>query len=138
MVKTPKQFYDKYDYVKVRGTRKVNFGRREWNNFNHFHIEEGDIAIVPRGEEGVESENFNMTFYIENDDFFEIIDAEPDIPVGDDEQEQTESAPEDDEETEKFECEECGRSFDTERGLNQHKSQMHDEEENNKNEDEGE
>lgn len=131
-----KEYDDKYDWVKVKANRKVNFGKREWNNYNNVPVSEGEVLVLPRGEQGVDAEDFDMTYYFRNN-FFEIVDPEPDVSgsnVSSADPEPVESDEGDDEET--FVCEDCERDFDSERGLRTHRSQMHENREDNKNEEE--
>ncbi len=110
---------DKYDWVKVRSNRKHNLGKREWNNQRNVPIKEGEEVILPRGSSDPDEDLSGMKFYFKNG-FYEVIDSEP---FGND-LENTESAPEDDDE--EYSCPECDRGFDSEQGMKSHKRQKHD------------
>lgn len=114
---------EKYDWVKVRSNRKHNLGKREWNGQTNVKIAEDEELILPRGSNDPDESLDGMKFYFKNN-FYEVIDAEPELPSND----TSESAPEDDDE--QIPCPECDRTFSSERGMKQHKRQKH------KNEDE--
>lgn len=113
---------EKYDWVKVRSNKKHKLGRRPWNGNTNMLIAEDEIVILPRGVEGKNDSELNgMRFYFDNG-FYEIVDTEP---FG--------NSIEGDAETEKDDaqvgCPKCDRSFDSERGMKQHKRQKHKKEE---------
>lgn len=134
-----KEYDSKYDWVKVRSQRKVNFGKREWNNYNNVPVTEDEVLILPRGEEGVKAEDFDMTYYFRNG-FFEVVDPEPELPGNqsastEDETADPENTGQDDGDDEKqnsshdYECNQCGRTFDSSQGLSAHSRQAHSDEE---------
>lgn len=123
-----RNYPEKYDWVKVKSNRKHNLGKREWNNQTNVPIKEGEELILPRGSSDPDENMQGMKFYFKNN-FYEVIEPEPELPSND----VSESAPEDNDE--EIPCPECDRSFSSERGMKQHKRQKHNE--NNKNEDEG-
>jgi len=126
MVREPKEYRDGFDYVKVVSQQRFNIDRRDWTCGANFPLEEGEEAIVARNGRG-------MQFFFDNG-FFEVIDSEPvnnlDLDVED--ESGADDAPESDDETDQHTCGECGDTFDTEKGLNSHTRQKH----NNKKEEE--
>lgn len=91
MARKLSEYKEKFDWVKVRSRRKVNFGKLEWTNRNNFPLREGEEAIVARDGRG-------MPYYF-NNGFFDVLDENPD--VGNSGKTSESSAPEeaDDEET---------------------------------------
>lgn len=124
-----RSYPDKYDWVKVKSNRKHNLGKREWNGQTNVPIKEGEELILPRGSSDPDENLSGMKYYFKNG-FYEVIDPEPELPSND----TSESAPEDNDDNtnEEVNCPECDRSFDSERGMKQHKRQVHE------NNDEGE
>lgn len=112
MVRKPKYFKDEFDYVKVRSLQRFNIDKREWTCGENFPLERGEEAIIARNGCG-------MQFFFENDGFLEVVDSEPldsDLDKGSD------GAPEPDDE---HVCDECGKKFDSSRGVKSHKRQTH-------------
>jgi len=89
MARKLSEYKDKFDWVKVKSLRKVNFGKLEWTNRNNFPLAEGEEAIIARNGRG-------MPYYF-NNGFFQVLDENPfDNKVT--ETDSSDSAPEEDDE----------------------------------------
>lgn len=99
------------DWVKVKVNKKVRLNRRYWTDKNNLTLNEGQETLVPRNGDG-------MKFFFRNEEWFTVIDNDPEIPGND-------AAG-----SEVFPCSDCGREFESERGLNSHRRQKHKDEDN--------
>lgn len=109
---------NKLDWVRVEGQKKFRITRREWTNQQNLTIHDGEEYVVPRNARG-------MKHFFRTNEYFKVIDADPSLDVKDNNSSEPEGV----------ECSDCGRTFDTERGLKSHRSQAH---KTNKNEEEEE
>jgi len=99
------------DWVKVEGQKRFNITRRDWTQEKNLSIDPGETYVVPRNADG-------MKFYFRTNEYFKILDTDPDIEI-----EGTESA-------NMHECRDCGRSFSSPSGLKQHRTKTHEEDKN--------
>jgi len=115
-------FDDDYEWVKVKGLQRFNItgsrNGRPWSQGKNVSISKGEELILPRGKVGEDGYAEGMKFYFENDGFLKVVNSNPkNVENGS---------------QEVFDCEECGRDFDSRQGLRAHTRQKH---ENNNKED---
>jgi len=103
---------EEMDWVRVKALRSFNISRRKWSNERNLKITEDEEYVLPRNGEG-------MKHYFSAAGFLRVIDNDPDI-----------------ENVENFDCEDCDKDFDSERGLKSHRRQTHEKENDKKEEEE--
>ena len=94
---------EEMDWVKIKALRSFNISRRAWTNEKNLKITEGEEYVLPRNGEG-------MKHYFSATGFVRVLDNQPDV-------------------SKTYECGDCDKDFDSEKGLNSHKRQKHKNEE---------
>ena len=105
---------DELEWVEVKALQRFNISKRPWSQGRNIGLTKGEKYILPRGVKNGSGYAAGMKFYFENNGFLEVTDANPNLDL------ENQS-----EEEEKYECSECGREFDSEKGMKSHKSQKH-------------
>jgi len=115
MAQAVQDYSEEYEWVEVKALQKFSINKRPWNNGKNIGLSKGETYVLPRGRKGDDGYAEGMKHFFENRGFLEVVDANPGVLNETDD--------------EVFDCDECGREFDSRQGLSAHTRQTHETEE---------